>query len=420
MHLEHSAAPKTLFAFGLNHKTAPVEVREKLYVREAELPELLKLISETLSECLVLSTCNRTEIYGVTDSADIDADYYKQLLIDFKGARDHVRDEHFFTFLSCSACQQLFSVATSIDSRIIGDTQILKQLRGAYSIASHHSVTGKILNQLLQRAFKIGKKTYTETSIHDGAVSASLAAVELATNTFESLRGRSALVIGAGETARLTSEALLNKGVSTIVFSNRTRAHAEELVESLHKTFNFESEIVDFASVKERLDDAEIVITSTGSTDPILRKEDFEGRTGTVLVIDIAVPRDVDEAVAENPSVILRNIDDLNSIIEANHEMRSRDLPKVKKMISTEMADFLTWYYAQPLMPAYEKTASKPDAEQTAEILRIKEFLMDNLSEVHRLATRSTGDFRSDFDDHLSLVRKLQTKKAEAFGAGAI
>src|SRR5829696_8225754 len=192
MHLEHSAAPKTLFAFGLNHKTAPVEVREKLYVREAELPELLKLINETLSECLILSTCNRTEIYGVTDSADINADYYKQLLIDFKGAGDHVRDEHFFTFLSCSACQQLFSVATSIDSRIIGDTQILKQLRGAYSAANDHSSTGKILNQLLQRAFKIGKKTYTETSIHDGAVSASLAAVELATNTFESLRGRSA------------------------------------------------------------------------------------------------------------------------------------------------------------------------------------------------------------------------------------
>jgi glutamyl-tRNA reductase len=242
----------------------------------------------------------------------------------------------------------------------------------------------------------------------------------LARNTFGSLRGRTVLVIGAGETARLTAEALLNKGVSTIVFSNRTRAHAEELVQSLHKTFNFESEIVDFETVKERLTDAEIVITSTGSTDPILLKDDFDGRSDTVLLIDIAVPRDVDEAVAENPNVILRNIDDLNSIIEANHEMRSRDLPKVKKMISTEMADFLTWYYAQPLMPAYEKTASKPDADQTAEILKIKAFLMDNLSEVHQLATRSTGDFRNDLNDHLSLVRKLQSKKAMAFGTGAI
>ena len=404
----------------MNHKTAPVEVREKLYIRDGELPELLKKINETLSECLILSTCNRTEIYGVTEATDIDPDFYKQLLIDFKDAGDYVSDEHFFTFLSCSACQQLFSVATSIDSKIIGDTQILKQLRGAYSIANDHSSTGKILNQLLQRAFKVGKKTYTETSIHDGAISASLAAVELATRTFESLRGRSALVIGAGETARLTAEALLNKGVAKILISNRTRSHAEELLASLHETFTFKSEIIDFDLVKRRLGDAEIIITSTGSTDPILEKNDFNSRTTTVLVIDIAVPRDVDEAVAENPHVILRNIDDLNTIIEANHEMRARDLPKVKQLISMEMADFLTWYYAQPLMPDYDRVADKPDAEQTAEIMRVKTFLMDNLSEVHKIATKSTGDFRSDFNDHLSLVRTLQIKKAEAFGAGVI
>jgi glutamyl-tRNA reductase len=121
-------------------------------------------------------------------------------------------------------------VATSIDSKIIGDTQILKPLRGAYAVANQHSVTGKILNQLLQRAFKIGKRTYTETAIHEGAVSASLAAVEMATRTFGTLRGRTALVLGAGETARLTAEALLNKGVAKIMISNRTRAHAEELL----------------------------------------------------------------------------------------------------------------------------------------------------------------------------------------------
>lgn len=395
-------------------------MREKLYIRDAELPELLKRFNETLSECLILSTCNRTEIYGVTESDDIDPAFYKQLLIDFKDAGGYVREEHFFTFLSCSACQQLFSVATSIDSKIIGDTQILKQLRGAYSVANELTSTGKILNQLFQRAFKIGKRTYTETSIHDGAVSASLAAVEFATKTFESLRGRSALVIGAGETARLTAEALLNKGVARILISNRTRVHAEELLTSLHETFTFESELIDFDFVKQRLGDAEILITSTGSTEPILHKEDFAGRKETVLVIDIAVPRDVDEAVAENPKVILRNIDDLNSIIEANHEMRSRDLPKVKHLISIEMADFLTWYYAQPLMPEYERSTAKPDEKQTAEILRVKNFLMDNLPEVHRVATQTTGDFRSDFDSHLSLIRLLQTKKAEAFGAGVI
>jgi glutamyl-tRNA reductase len=139
-----------------------------------------------------------------------------------------------------------------------------------------------------------------------------------------------------------------------------------------------------------------------------------------VLIIDIAVPRDVAEDVGDLPNVILRNIDDLNTIIEANHVMRVSDLPKVKQLISMEMADFLTWYYAQPLMPHPAKTASQSEDEQTAEIMKIKAFLMENIPHVHRVATQSTGDFRSDFEDHLGLVRMLQEKKAAAFGTAVI
>ena len=392
-------------------------MRERLYIREPEVPELLSRMNETLSECLILSTCNRTEIYGVTDKADIDPIYYKQLLVDFKDAGAYVRDEHFFTFLSCSACQQMFSVATSIDSKIIGDTQILKQLRNAYSVANKNGSTGKILNQLLQRAFKIGKRTYTETTIHDGAVSASLAAVELATETFGSLRGRAVLIAGAGETARLTAEALLNKGVAKILISNRTRSHAEELLASLHNTFTFEGQVIEFGSFKSNLPETEIVITSTGSPEPILNKEDFASCNSKVLVVDIAVPRDVDADVVEHPHVVLRNIDDLHSIIGANHEKRMKDLPLVKRLISAEMADFLTWYYAQPLMPDNGRTPTSEE-DQTSEILRIKTFLTANLPEIHRVATQCTGDFRSDFEDHISLVRKLQAKRATVAEAG--
>ena len=146
--------PKTLFAFGLNHKTAPVEIREKLYVSEADVPALLAKFKETLSECLILSTCNRTEIYGVSESQDVDIDYYKNLLIDFKGAQGQVEDEHFFTHISCSACQQLFHVSTSIDSKVIGDLQILRQLRGAYFLAQESGTTGKVLNQLGPQSYQ--------------------------------------------------------------------------------------------------------------------------------------------------------------------------------------------------------------------------------------------------------------------------
>jgi len=187
--MERLAVPKTLFAFGLNYKTAPVEIREKLFLSETETQVFLRELRGSLSECMVLSTCNRTEVYGVSDSREIDLDLYKNLLIDLKGARGQVREEHFFSLISCGACQQLFNVATSIDSKIIGDSQILRQLRGAYSIAQEGGYTNKILNQLVQRSLKLGKTVYTETSIHDGAASVSHAAVELAVQTLGSLRG---------------------------------------------------------------------------------------------------------------------------------------------------------------------------------------------------------------------------------------
>lgn len=412
--------PKTLFAFGLNHKTAPVEIREKLYVSEAEMPALLAKFKETLSECLILSTCNRTEIYGVSESQDIDIDFYKNLLIEFKGAQGQVDDEHFFTNISCSACQQLFHVSTSIDSKVIGDLQILRQLRGAYFLAQENGTTGKIINQLLQRAFKVGKLTYNETAIHEGAVSVSLAAVETAIRTFGSLRGRKVLVIGAGEMARLTAETLVAKKVGKLLVTNRTRSHAEELLSSLRDTDEFDGEVLDFENFKNVLTSVDIVISSTGSPDPILYKQDFADQLEKVLVIDIAVPRDVDIAVAEHPNVILKNIDDLNSIVDGNQEKRMRDLPKVKKLIMNEMVDFLTWYYTLPLLPEYEKTGVKPSRQQSDEVLRIKQFLANNVSEIHRLYANANGNFSDDLESHFDLINRLQTMKARAFSAAAV
>src|SRR5262245_44193227 len=214
--LGSAAIPSTFFAFGLNHRTAPVEVREKLHIDEAEIPAFLRLLKQTLSECLVLSTCNRTEVYAVSDSPDIDVKFYIDALIDFKAAHGDVKDEHFFSLISCAASQQLLNVATSIDSKIIGDSQILRQMRTAYSAAVANGTTGKILNQLCQRAFKLGKQIYNETRIHDGAASAGVAAVELAVETFGDLKQKIALVIGAGEMARQTAEALANKRIGKL------------------------------------------------------------------------------------------------------------------------------------------------------------------------------------------------------------
>ncbi len=413
--METTKKQEMLFAFGINHKTAPIEVREKLFIHEAEIPSLLEKLKETLPECFILSTCNRTEIYGVCGSADVDLDYYKDLVIKFKNASEIVKKEHFFTFVSCAACQQLFSVATSVDSKIIGDTQVLQQLKTAYHTAKDLDATGRILNQLSQRAFKIGKKTATETTIHRGAVSISLAAVELAVEIFGSLQNKNILIIGAGETAKLTAECLLKRQVGKIKITNRTRENAEELLTNLQKSNHFEGEIVDFNDFKNHLNETDIVISSTGAIEPILTATDFANQTNKILLIDIAIPRDIAPEVGENEVVILKNIDDLHAIVDRNYERRTKDLPHVKRIIMKEMGDFLTWYYSLPLLPVFQKTYTKPDRATVGEILRIKEFLIKNVSELHKLAMQSRGNVADDLQNHIALVEKLQAMKREAF-----
>ncbi len=404
-----------LFAFGVNHKTAPIEVREKLYIREDEISALLARLKETLSECVILSTCNRTEVYGVCASAEVDLDYYKDLVTDFKGARGIIEREHFFTFISCAACQQLFSVATSVDSKILGDTQILQQFKTAYFAAKENQTTGRILNQLSQRAIKIGKKAASETAIHKGAVSISLAAVELALENFDTLRDKNILIVGAGETARLTAECLAKRQIGKVFITNRTRVHAEELSTHLEKTVRLASEVINFAEFKNYLDEIDIVISSTSSPKPILTKADFSSQTNKILLIDIAVPRDIAPETAENKQVILKNIDDLHQIVERSFDRRMRDLPHVKKIIAKEMGDFLMWYYSLPLLPVFQKTYAKPDRTVVNEILKIKSFLTQNISELHKLAMQSRGDASDDLQNHIALVEKLQKMKAAAF-----
>ena len=417
--MRNTVQPKTFFAFGINYKTAAVEIREKLHLRDDEIPEFLALLRTFMTECMVLSTCNRTEIYGVTDKREIDLNALRSLLIDFKDADDLVTDEHFFSFISCTATQQLFSVATSIDSRVIGDSQILRQLRAAYDLARQHGFTGKVLNQVMQRALKLGKLTYTKTSIHDGAVSVSLAAVELGAEKLGSLRDRTAIVIGAGEMARCTAAAFINKRIGKLLIANRTRSNAEQMAASLPVEKGVECEVFDLADIRDRLAEADIVVSSTSSEDPILYADDFAAVERDILAIDIAVPRDIDTAAGDLAHVELRNIDDLRSIIDRHYERRVQDLPKVKSMVTDEMVDFLTWYYTLHIMPEYEKTGVKPPVEQTYEILRVKRFFDQNLSEIHRLAATSSGDFYEDLASHLALIDRLQTLKTEAFASSA-
>lgn len=401
-----------MFAVGINHKTATIEAREKIYVHEREIPALLSKLSDSLAECVVLSTCNRTEIYAVTTRADLDLNYFKDTLIDFKNAGDVVRREHFFGAVSCAACQQLFSVATSVDSKIVGDTQILGQLRDAYAVAKRHRSTGKILNQLLQRAFKTGKQARAETNLHKGAVSVSLAAVESAVETFGSLADKTVMILGAGETAQMTAECLIQRRVGKILIANRTTAHAEELIANLKNVGKSLIETIEFVDFKNHLNETDIVISSTSAPEPILRNAHFAHQTRKILLIDIAMPRDIDADAAENEMVVLKNIDDLRQIVDRNFVRRMADVPRVKRIIAAEMADFLVWYYSLPLLPAALNCGAKPDAATQTEIVKVKKFLLANVSELHRMAMRSGA---ADFAGHVGVVNRLAAMKNAAF-----
>ena len=413
--METNTSQPILFAIGINHKTAPVEFRERIYVQDVEIPALLAELRKTLDEAVIISTCNRIEIYGVTTRADIDLDFYKDLVIDFKNARDFIGRDDFFGLISCAACQQLFRVTTSLDSKIVGDMQILGQVRDAFQLAEQNKSTGKLLNQMFQRSFKIGKQVRTETNLHKGAVSISSAAVELALNELGTLSDKKVLLIGAGAMARLSAEYLLKKSVGKIFITNRTRARADALLENLRTESEggFDGETIDFAEFKNRLNEFDLVISSTSAPAPILEKADFAAQTNKILLIDIAVPRDIAPETAECPAVELKNIDDLNAIVDKNHQRRMSDLPLVQQIIMKEMSDFLIWYYSLPLLPAKMRGGVKPDAETQREIVRVKEFLLGNLPQLHKLAMQKGTDFAG----HLEVVDQLVAMKEAAFEA---
>jgi glutamyl-tRNA reductase len=291
--------------------------------------------------------------------------------------------------------------------------QILGQVRDSFQLAEKHKSTGKVLNQMFQRSFKIGKQVRTETNLHRGAVSISSAAVELATKTLGSLANKTVLIVGAGSMARLTAEYLMKKKVGKIFITNRTRRHADELLKSLKSEGDFEAEVVDFTEFKKYLNETDLVISSTSSPAPILEKADFAGQTNKIFLIDIAVPRDIAPETAECGMVELKNIDDLNAIVDKNHQRRMSDLPLVQQIIMKEMSDFLIWYYSLPLLPAKMQGGAKPDAETQKEIVRVKEFLLGNLPHLHKLAMQKGTDFAG----HIEVVNKLTAMKEAAFEA---
>jgi glutamyl-tRNA reductase len=340
-----------LLSIGISHTTASVEIREKMWMSAEEIRSALNGLRERFfRECVIISTCNRTEVYGISPGVTVDDADLRRFLIDIKGAHEAVTPDHFFGNYAGGAVNHLFKVAAGIDSMVIGDIQILNQVKEAFQISQDMELLGPVMNRLMQATLHVGKRVRAETAIGEGAVSVSYAAVELASKIFEDLSRKSALMIGAGETGELTVRHLVGKGIGTLLIANRTRARAEALVAQLG------GRVVDYEQLADALASADIVITSVTSPSYIVSPADVQKvmkqrSHNPLFIIDIGVPRNVDPASRKIDNVFLYDIDSLSAIVDRNVGRRNAEIPKVTGIIREEMVEFFRWHNSLQVGP---------------------------------------------------------------------
>lgn len=341
-----------LTVLGLNHKTAPVEIRERFNFSHDRVASILRRLRnyDNISEAILLSTCNRTELYMVMENPHEAVPFIKSLLRHLSG--EHYRSDYFYNLTGTNCVRHLFRVASSLDSLVVGEGQILSQIKNAYQIARNNGMTDTILNTLLNKAIAVGKRVRTETKIAYSSVSVSSAAVDLAINILGDLKTASILVVGAGHMSELTVRHLLDKGAQTICVSNRHYERAQELADK------FQGTAIPYRAMFEHAADADIIITSTGAPHYVLTKENLgpllPQRHGRPLIlIDIAVPRDVDPELADVPGVTIYNIDDLEGVVDLNRSFRDKEAHLAEQIIEEEieaLKERLRYYTMRPVM----------------------------------------------------------------------
>ncbi|RHW33376.1 glutamyl-tRNA reductase [Lysinibacillus yapensis] len=369
---------------GLNYKTAPVEIREKLSFIESELPKAMAALKKEKSilEDVIVSTCNRTEIYAVVDQLHTGRYYIKQFLAKWFDIPVEQFDAHLYIREDDDSLHHLFRVTTGIDSMVLGETQILGQVKKSFLEAQEVGTTGTIYNQLFKQAVTFAKRAHNETTINENAVSVSYAAVELAKKIFGSLKNKHVAILGAGKMGELAIQNLYGSGVGDITVVNRTFEKAEKLASK------FNGDAKSMQELQCVLLEADILISSTGSSEYVI---DFELmqfverlRKGKPLfMVDIAVPRDLDPRIGDLSNVFLYDIDDLQGIVEANLAEREQAAREITNMIGQEVIQFKDWFATLgvvPVISALRKKANRIQQETMASI----ENKMPDLTERER------------------------------------
>ena len=422
-----------LFAISVSHRTAPVELRETVDFARRGLPVAIEALRDRhlAHEAVVLSTCNRAEIYGSADS-DGAAESCGRFISEFHGVAWDMLAPHLVIYRGPEAADHLFRVAAGLDSLVVGEPQILGQVKDAFSAASELKATGALTHRLFTTAFSVGKRVRSETGLGEGAVSVSYAAIALAKKIFGRLTGLNVLILGAGEMATLTGTHLRAQHVGKLTIASRTLASAEALAKEL------QGEAALWASLPQALSAADIVVTATGSPEPVLTRTMVEDamrprRGRPLFVIDIAVPRDVAPDTGGLDQVFLYNIDDLQTIVKENLARRTTEVERAESIVREEVDRFRTWMQSRDIVPTVVALRQRFDAIRKSELQRLEPKLaalppeararVDEVTRliVEKLLIAPTEQLKAADDEAMALAYadalnrlfKLQTKEDE-------
>ncbi len=363
------AEKRHIVAIGLNHKTAPVEVRERLAFSSEDTPKVLEAMRQDtyVDEIALFSTCNRVEFLLATKEAPKAVEAVKDFMAKFKNTPRHTFEQALYVYHGDEAVRHIFRVAASLDSMVVGEPQILGQIKESYLHACDYRTCGVVLNRLMHRSFSVAKRVRTETGIGDHAVSISYAAVELGRKIFGELEGKAVLLLGAGEMAELAVEHLANNRAQPIFVANRTFERGLELAE------RFRGTAIRFEEVRDYLKQVDIVISSTGAPGYILVRDDFKGlmrarRNRPLFFIDIAVPRDIDPEINRINNVYVYDIDDLKSAIQENIEERQQEAIRGDRIVDAAVIQFRRWFQGLDVVPTIVDLRNKMEAIRQKEL----------------------------------------------------
>jgi glutamyl-tRNA reductase len=361
-----------LFAVGISHRTAPVELRECVDFSRRGLDAALESLGarQLAREAVVLSTCNRAEIYAAAE-VDGAAEACSRFIAEYNGLPWETLAPHVVHYRGADAADHLFRVSAGLDSLVVGEPQILGQVKGAYAAASGLKTTGALTNRLFTSAFSVGKRVRTETRLGEGAVSVSYAAIALARKIFGDFKHLSVLILGAGEMAKLTGVHLQAQQVKQLTIASRTYETAAALARRLG------GHAVPWSEMEHALGAADIVVTATGATEPILTKARVEEamrprRSRPLFIIDIAVPRDVEAGVGRLDQVFLYDIDDLQSIVKENLSRRATEIQRAEVIVREEVDRFGAWMLSREVLPTVIALRERFDAIRQAELKRLE------------------------------------------------